>query len=77
MTPRLKPWVIHSFSTFDSMDSMTIHWKAAEQYFTVVMFVFQFSFGLGTLRSERVKWWFKKVSRCSLFIDLAHLLLLP
>ena len=41
---------------------MTIHWKAVEQYFTVELFVFQFSpvsnfgqfidFGLGTLRSE-------------------------
>ena len=44
---------------------MTIHWKAVEQYFTVVLFVFQFypvcnfggfiNFGLGTVRSERVK----------------------
>ena len=43
---------------------MTIYWKAVEQYFTVVMFVFQFhpschfkkfmNFGLGTVRSERV-----------------------
>ena len=42
---------------------MTIHWKAVEQYFTVVLFVFQFSvcnfgkfnnFGLDTVRSERV-----------------------
>ena len=43
---------------------MTIHWKAVEQYFTVVLFVFQFypvcnfgkviSFGFGTVRSERV-----------------------
>ena len=39
-------------------------WKAVEQYFTVVLFVFQFSlvcnfgkfihFGLGTVRSEMV-----------------------
>ena len=41
---------------------MTIHWKAVEQYFTVVLFVFQFvildnfiNFVLGTVRSERVK----------------------
>ena len=44
---------------------MTIHWKAVEQYFTVVLFVFRFylvcnfgifvNFGLGTVRSERVK----------------------
>ena len=43
---------------------MTLHWKAVEQYFTVVPFVFQFhpecnlrkfiNFGLGTVRSERV-----------------------
>ena len=43
---------------------MTIHSRAVEQYFTVVLFVFQFypvcdfekliSFGLGTVRSERV-----------------------
>ena len=41
------------------------HWKAVEQYFTVVLFVFQFypgcilgkfiNFGLGTIRNERVK----------------------
>ena len=44
---------------------MTIHWDAVEQYFTVVLFVFHFypvckfgkviNFGLGTVRSERVK----------------------
>ena len=44
---------------------MTIHWKAVAQYFTVVLFVFQFSpvcyfekninFGFGTVRSERIK----------------------
>ena len=43
---------------------MTIHWKAVEQQFTAMMFVFQLSpvcnfgefinFGLGTVRSERV-----------------------
>ena len=43
---------------------MTIHWKAVEHYFTMVLFVFQFypvcnfgtfiRFGLGTVRSERV-----------------------
>ena len=41
---------------------MTIHWKAVEQYFTVVLFVIQFytvcnfgkliNFGLGTVRRE-------------------------
>ena len=34
---------------------MTIHWKAAEQYFTVVLFVFQFYPELCTVSSERVK----------------------
>ena len=43
---------------------MTIHWKAVEQCFTVVLFVFQFylvcnfgkfiSFGLDTVKRERV-----------------------
>ena len=43
---------------------MTIHWKAVEQCFTVVLFVFQFypfcnfgtfiHFGLGIVRSEEV-----------------------
>ena len=46
---------------------MTIHWKAVEQYFTVVLFVFQFypvcnlrnfiDFGIGTVRFQRVKTW--------------------
>ena len=32
-----------SFLTFDSMDiSVSVRWKAVEQYFTVVLFVFQF-----------------------------------
>ena len=44
---------------------MTFHWKAVEQCFTVVLFIFQFyqvcnfgqfiNFGLGTVRSEGVK----------------------
>ena len=29
------------FSNFDSMDSVTIHWKAVEKFFIVVLFVFQ------------------------------------
>ena len=46
------------------MDSVTIRCKAVEQYFTVVLFVFQFYpvcnfgkfifLGLGAVRSERV-----------------------
>ena len=64
----MKSWVIQSFLTFDSMYktlSVTIHWKAVEQYFTVVVVGFQFypvcnfrkfnNFGLGSVRSERVK----------------------
>ena len=43
LTPRVKPWVIKSFLSFDSMDrSVTTLWKGVEQYFTVVLFVFQF-----------------------------------
>ena len=65
LTPIVKH--IQGFLTFDSMDGSvtTIHWKAVEQYFTVVLFVFQFypvcnfgtfiKFGLGTVGSERVK----------------------
>ena len=44
---------------------MTNRWEAVEQYFAVVLFVFYFyqvcnfgkfiNFGLGTVRSERVK----------------------
>ena len=42
---------------------MTIHWKAVELYFTVVLFVMFFNinfgkfvyFGIGTLVSDRVK----------------------
>ena len=37
--PKIKPWVTQSFLTFDFMDRKPIHWKGAEQYFTVVMFV--------------------------------------
>ena len=42
LTPRVKPWVIQSFLTLDSMYrtlTTDIHWKAIEQYFTVVLFV--------------------------------------
>ena len=63
-TPKVKPWVIQSFSLSDSMDR-TIRWKVVEHYFTVVLFVFQFypvwnlgkflNFELGAVRSERVQ----------------------
>ena len=53
---------------------MTSHWKAVEQYFTVLLFAFQVSlvcvygefidFGLGTVRSERVKRTGSKFSTC-------------
>ena len=40
MTPRVKPQVIQSFLTFDSMDrTLKCDRKAVEQYFTVVLFV--------------------------------------
>ena len=45
LTPRVKPQLIQSFLTFDSIDrthSVTIHWIAVEQYFTEVLFDFQF-----------------------------------
>ena len=62
----MKLWAIQSILTFDAkLDSVTIRWKAVEQYFAVVLCVFQFypvcnfgefiNFGLGTVRSERVK----------------------
>ena len=62
----MKPWVIKSFLTFDSMNrtlASDIQWKAAEQYSTVVFSFFNFyqvcnfgkfiNFGHGTVRSER------------------------
>ena len=67
LTPRVKPWVIQSFLTFDFMyrTLKCDHWKAVEQCFTVVLFDFQcypvcnfgkfISFGLDTVRIERVK----------------------
>ena len=42
LTARVKPWLIESFLTFYSINrtrSMTIHWKAVEQYFTVMLYV--------------------------------------
>ena len=46
LTPRVKPWVIQGFLTFDSKDrplkcdySLESCWKAVEQYFTLVLFV--------------------------------------
>ena len=60
MTLRVKPEMIENFLTFDS-----IHWKALEQYFTAVLFVFKFyplcnfgtfiKFGLVTIKCERLK----------------------
>ena len=66
LTPRVKPWVIQSFLTFDSMkrtlkcDHLL---ESFEQYFTVLLYVFQFypvcnfgkfiNFGLSTARNER------------------------
>ena len=55
---------------------MTIHWKAVEQYFTVVLFVFQcyplcsfdrfINFGLGTVRRERFMVAHKNTNTCAL-----------
>ena len=65
LTLRVKPWVIQSFLTFDSMyrtQSVAIHCKAVEQNSSVVLFVFKFVvfqnlsiFGLDNVRSERVE----------------------
>ena len=65
MTSRVKPFLIQSFLTFDSMtesESVTSHCYAIEQYVTVVRFAFQFypvcdfgkfiSFGLVWQRQE-------------------------
>ena len=42
LIPRVKPWLIRSFLTLDSKtERATIRWKAVEQYFAVVLFVFQ------------------------------------
>ena len=46
---------------------MTIHWKAVEQHFNVVLFAILekkksiINFGFGTVRSERVKGWNHRV----------------
>ena len=58
LTPRVKRWVIQSFLTFDSMErtlSVTIHWKAVEQYFTVCNFEEFVNCRFDTVRSETVK----------------------
>ena len=52
LTPRVKPWVIQIFLTFDSME-----------YLTVVLFVFQFwkncgKFGLGVKGLKRLNFTF-------------------
>ena len=46
LTARVRPWVIQSFLTFDSMDrtlKCDHSWKAVEQYFIVVLFVNPFT----------------------------------
>ena len=68
LTSRVKPWVIQGLITFDFVDrtlKCDHSLKAVEQYFTMVLFIFQFypvcnfgqviNFGLGTVRNERVK----------------------
>ena len=69
LTPRVKPWVIQSFLTFDSMDKPKVKpfvgKLLSSKYFTVVLFAFQVYpvcnfgkfisyFALGTVRTERV-----------------------
>ena len=82
LTARVKPWVIQSSLTFEAF-GVTIHWKAVDQYFTVVLFVFQFypvcnfgkfmNFELGTVRSD----WSRQANltvqllKVSIFIRLA------
>ena len=54
---------------------MTIHWKAVELYFTVMLFVFQshpvcnfeknINFGLGTVWNEKVNLYSIEQSHCS------------
>ena len=62
LTSRVKPLVIQSFLSFDTMDGTRR--KAVEQYLIIELFVFQFypvscnfgkfiNFVLGTVRSER------------------------
>ena len=66
LTPRVKPWVIQSFLTFDSMDRTVKCDHSLERCCTLLLccgFFFQFypvcnfgiSFGLSTAKSERVK----------------------
>ena len=47
LTPRMKPWVIQSFLTLNSMDRTLkcyhSHWKAVERYFTVMLLAFKYS----------------------------------
>ena len=67
VTPRVKPWVIQMFLTFDSVDrTLKCNYSLArfEQYSTVELFILQFSpvcnfgkyinFGIGTVGTERV-----------------------
>ena len=43
LNPRVKPLVVQSFLTFDSMER-TIIWKGVEQYFHVLLFALQLFF---------------------------------
>ena len=51
LTPKVKPWVIQSFLTFDSMDRTL----KCGQFYPVCYFGKFISFGIGTVRGERVK----------------------
>ena len=69
LTPRVKPWMIQSFLSFDSMDRTlkcdhSLESCGAVLYCGVVRLfpvcnLYQFS-SLGTVRSERVNWMFFK-----------------
>ena len=69
LTHSVKPWLIQSFLTFDSMNR-TLHWKAVEQYFTVVLFVFQFSPALSGV--ERVNSYLAHLERSTLVSPTTH-----
>ena len=58
LTPRVKPWVIQSFLTFDSMDRTLKCDHSLQRCWAVLYPVCNFgkfiNFGLGTVRNERV-----------------------
>ena len=60
----MKPWVIQSFLTFDSMDrtqSAAIHWKAVEQG-PVVRSMVNANHWLSSIKISRLPWYLTRVS---------------